>query len=400
MTVDCLTEDEHSIIVQTEIVNSINLVNTKDWIQLNRFENPYLSIQYLSALEKSLSYFDFRYIIFYDELKNPIGIAYCQIIKITNKEINTDALVNRLGSKFPKNLINSLDLRILICGNAFATGENGFIFNYDIEPKVALDVLTAVIDEINLAEKKKNRKITITLIKEFWPEHSKYGSYLKENGCCEVNIDVNMILKFDESWKTFDDYLSAMNSKFRTKAKQVLNKSQPLLIVDFTPSLIVERLDEINALYNSLIDKVSFSFGRLNALTLLNMKEALGDNFFFRGYYLDRKLIGFCTATSFNQILDGNYIGLDYEYNQDYAVYQRILYDFVEHAFKNNLREIRIGRTAEEIKSGVGALPTEMKFYAKHRNKVTNAILRPFVQNLKPSEFNLRRPFKAKYYND
>ena len=75
-----------------------------------------------------------------------------------------------------------------------------------------------------------------------------------------------------------------------------------------------------------------------------------------------------------------------------------MLYDFVDKAIRRKLKFVKIGRTAEEIKSGVGAEPVEMKFYAKHRNKVTNAILRPFIQNLKPSEFNLRRPFKAEYY--
>ena len=59
------------------------------------------------------------------------------------------------------------------------------------------------------------------------------------------------------------------------------------------------------------------------------------------------------------------------------------------------LKSVRLGRTAEEIKSGVGATPIEMKFYAKHHNRFKNSILRPFLSLLRPSEFNLRRPFKS-----
>ena len=400
MTTDCLTDSPQEILVHTDIFNSIKNVDEKDWDSLNTNNNPYLTRSYLSALEQSLPYFDFRYIIFYNEIKECVGIAYCQIIKITQREINTDALSKRLGSKLPSTIINSLDLRVLICGNAFATGENGFIFDSKISNNSSLNLLTNVKEEINLTEKKHNKKIAITLIKEFWPDHFDHTQSFKEMGCCEVNIDVNMVLKLDESWKTFDEYLGAMNSKFRTKAKQVFTKSSALTIIDFTPEIILERLDEINSLYNSLVDKASFSFGRLSATTLLYIKKELGDNFFFRGYYISNQLIGFSTATSFNAVLDGNYIGLDYEYNLDYAVYQRMLYDFVQHAFEIGAREIRIGRTAEEIKSGVGALPVEMKFYAKHRNKVTNALLRPFIQNLKPNDFKLRRPFKAEYYTN
>ncbi len=128
------------------------------------------------------------------------------------------------------------------------------------------------------------------------------------------------------------------------------------------------------------------------------MKRALSDQFYFRGYYIEQRLIGFSTATAFDDVLDGNFIGLDYDFNKEYSVYQRILYDFVEHAIKIDAKYLKIGRTAEEIKSGIGALPVEMVFYAKHRNKITNAVLKPFVSNLKPSEYNLRKPFKASYY--
>jgi predicted N-acyltransferase len=385
--------------IDTSIFSSINQIEIDDWNEVNQDKNIYLSIPYLRAIEDGLQSFDFRYIIFYDNLKQPVGIGYCQIVKISKNEINTEALSKRMGGMLPKHLINSLDLRVLICGNAFASGENGFAFTNKIDPQEGFDLLSTTIDEINFSEKKKHRKIAISLIKEFWPETFVASSCLKEAGCFEVNIDVNMILHLDPSWKSFEDYIAAMNSKFRTKANHVRTISKQLNVVDFSVDEIENRMEEIDQLYNAIVNKANFSFGRLNAQTLLNIKKALGDQFFFRGYYLDNDFVAFGTATSFDDVLDGNFIGLDYDYNQDYGMYQRILYDFVEHAFKIGAKEIRIGRTAEEIKSGIGATPTHMKFYAKHRNKVTNAILRPFVQNLKPSEFNLRRPFKATYYS-
>ena len=143
-----------------------------------------------------------------------------------------------------------------------------------------------------------------------------------------------------------------------------------------------------------MVNKSSFSFGRLNAKTLLELKDRLGESLYFKGYLLDNKLIGFATATTLNQTLDGNFIGIDHQYNKEFSVYQRILYDFIGYAIEKKLTSVRLGRTAEEIKSGVGALPIEMKFYAKHHNSFKNGILRPFLSLLKPSQFNLRRPFK------
>jgi predicted N-acyltransferase len=398
LTVLCDTNNVKTI--DRVIYSSISQVNTLDWDSIVGDKNIYLFRNYLSALENSLTQYNFRYIIFYSKASLPIGIAYCQIINITSAEINTKALVKRMGGMLPESLINTIDMRILICGNAFATGENGYIFSPEISTTEALDSLNQAIDEIHFSEKKIGKKISITMIKEFWPESFDEISYLKEKGCAEINIDVNMILTLSDDWHSFDDYLAALNSKFRTKAKQVINKSEALDIVQFTVPKIEEKLDEINDLYNTIVDRANFSFGRLNARTFLEIKKALGDDFFFNGYYLDGKLIGFSTATAFDHTLDGNFIGLDYDYNQDYSVYQRMLYDFVKHAIAIKAKYVKIGRTAEEIKSGVGAQPVEMKFYAKHRNKLKNALLYPFINNLKPNAFELRKPFKSAYYKD
>lgn len=384
--------------LEVQFYTSVNQIDREHWDIVVGSKNIYLSLDYLKAIEESLNFYDFKYLIFYSENSVPVGVAYCQIIKITSADIDTRALIKRMGGMLPESLINSLDLRILICGNAFASGENGYIFSAEIPNEVVLDSLDTAIDEIHLNAKKQGQRISITMIKDFWPESFDKMSYLKEKGCSEINIDVNMVLTLKDDWTSFEDYLCALNSKFRTKAKQVCKKSDQLVIEEFTVETITEKLDQIDELYNTIVDRASFSFGRLNANTLLEIKKALGENFFFNGYYLEGRLIGFSTATAFDDVLDGNFIGLDYDYNQEYAVYQRMLYDFVKHGIAIGAKQIKIGRTAEEIKSGVGALPVEMKFYAKHRNKVKNALLKPFVGNLKPNTFELRKPFKAEYY--
>jgi predicted N-acyltransferase len=382
----------------TLFCTSIQQVSS-DWDRIVGDKNVYLTRNYLQALEEGLEHTRFHYIQFFSKDRDLIGVAYCQIIPITPNEINVKALSERVGGVLPENLINSIDMKLLICGNAFATGENGFLFSPSVHWDTACDSVNKALGEIHLREKKEGNKIAITLIKEFWSATIKGSNKFKESGFSEVNIDVNMVLRLDESWKSFEDYLAAMNSKFRTKATQVLRKSTRLDCIDFDGDPDDQSIHQVDELYNTIVDKANFSFGRLNGSTLFAMKKSLGDNFFFRGYYLDQKLIGFSTATLLNDALDGNFIGLNYGYNQDFAVYQRMLYDFVKYGIDKGVQYVRIGRTAEEIKSGVGAQPVEMKFYAKHRNKLSNALLRPFIQHLKPSKFNQRRPFKLEYYD-
>ena len=94
-----------------------------------------------------------------------------------------------------------------------------------------------------------------------------------------------------------------------------------------------------------------------------------------------------------------NFVGLDYGFNKEQCVYQRFLYDYVEQGLNRGLKELHLGRTAELVKSQIGALPTNMKLYAKHRKSVSNLLLKPIIQSISPSEFELRVPFKANYNN-
>ena len=388
----CSKNNQHSF--TTRYFSSTKNIASDDWRAFLNNQNLYLSIAYLNALEIGLPCYGFRYVLFYNKDEKVIGLAYFQIIHITENDIKFEALSNKMNGLLPNSLKKWIKTRLLICGNAFATGENGFLFSDDVLKNDRLQLIDEATKYIIDEEDIQNRRISISLIKEFWHRNNLMTSKFINYGYHELNIDVNMIAKIDSNWTSFNDYLNALNSKFRTKTKHVFKKSENLDIIDFNIITIKERLPEIEELYNHMVDRSSFSFGRLNANTLLKLKEHLGKAFYFKGYLLNDKLIGFATATRIDKELDGNFIGIHHQYNKDYSVYQRILYDFIKCAINERLKTVRLGRTAEEIKSGVGAMPNEMKFYAKHQNRFKNSIIKPFLSLLRPSEFNLRRPYK------
>ena len=74
-----------------------------------------------------------------------------------------------------------------------------------------------------------------------------------------------------------------------------------------------------------------------------------------------------------------------------------MLYNLVAFAIEKGLSKIHFGRTAEELKSTLGALPIDMKLYIRHRNKLSNQLLKPIISSINPSEFELRNPFKANF---
>jgi hypothetical protein len=374
--------------------DSAVLINANDWNKIVDKDNLYLSLPYLTALESAIQgAIEFRYIIFYDNLFRPVAVACMQLVHYSEKGLKYKEILCRLGDKIKSKLLESIDMKVLVCGNIFACGENGFAYTTDIEPTEAFKLLAGGMKRLS-QEKEKNGQVSFALIKEFWPESVELSDSLKENSYKPFNIDVNMVMKIQPSWTTMDDYLASMSTKFRTKAKGVYKKSESIIVQNFEVNNIIQYKARIEELYHSVLSNAEYNFGELNGQAFVNFKENLKDQFIFKAYFIGEKMIGFSSVFYFDNIIDANYVGIDYEYNKDYAVYQRMLYDFVELSLKLGVNELRLGRTAELIKSSIGAEPVHMQLYVRHRNSISNKLLAPFISSIEPAKFELRLPFK------
>ena len=95
--------------------------------------------------------------------------------------------------------------------------------------------------------------------------------------------------------------------------------------------------------------------------------------------------------------LDAHFVGIDYTNNKEYAIYQRMLYDYIALGIKKKVNTINFGRTASEIKSSVGAVPQDLTVYLRHKKTITNQILSLFLKRIQPSVFKQKYPFKNNY---
>ena len=150
--------------------DSIHLINQLHWNRVLEEENVYLSLSYLKSLEESLkNSISFRYMIFYDNKNNPVGIAVTQILDFVDKFRKYDEALCEIGSKIKNKLLGVRDIKVMVCGNVFACGENGFKFIEGTLPDIQLFNLTKALVRLRKSEK-VNGNISMTLLKEFWPE--------------------------------------------------------------------------------------------------------------------------------------------------------------------------------------------------------------------------------------
>lgn len=373
------------------VFDSVAELDMNDWDSVNSKNNIYLSSKYLNAFEKGMQdNYSFRYLFFYDKSNKIVGICYLQIVAFKPVELLQEKIPCSIADKV-KSLIQEKELNLLICGNLFACGENGFAHTNDISTEKYIDILSNALGDLS---KNEDKKISFLLFKEFWQENFKISKNLKKQSYKDFSIDDNMVLGVEKDWDSFEDYLNAMKTKYRTRAKNVFKSSKNIIVKDFTFDEIAASQERIESMYLEVLSKADYNLGTLNAESFLELKKELGDQFIVKGYFLEEKLIGFSSAFAFNGTIDANFVGIDYTYNKEYKTYQRMLYDFVDLAIQRNTYELRFGRTAETIKSVVGAKPVAMKLYAKHRRSLSTSLLGIVLNSISPNEFEIRTPFK------
>jgi hypothetical protein len=151
---------------------------------------------------------------------------------------------------------------------------------------------------------------------------------------------------------------------------------------------------EIAHLYKNVHLKAKFRLATLPANYFLEMKKELQEDFIFTAYYFENKLAGFRTSFVLEKTIEAHFIGIDYDLNKQLELYQNILYDYVKEAILMRTEQLFLGRTASEIKSTIGAEAVELKCYIRHHNPLSNRIIKPFVDYLRPAAWIPRNPFK------
>lgn len=378
---------------------SVQEIPQPEWNVLVDKNSVYLSLPYLSALEETLNgTIKPIYVLIYDSDGKPLLAGMFQIATFTYKKTSQQNLFIKLFQDC-RNDDDSFSIKGLVCGNMFATGENGFAFSLRISKRAAIDLMASAAQEI----KKDSRwedLFSVLLFKDFWPESLSQSYILEDYKYRDFQADVNMVLKLHPSWKTFADYLQSMKAKYRTKANSAFKKSANLSIRSLSSEEIALHQQKIQQLFSNVLNKSGYRYGENYPASFAILKENLGDLFICKGVFLKEELIAFSTAFVNADALEANYVGIDYNYNTEYAVYERLLYDYVEQAIALKVSQLHLGRTSELIKSAVGAVPVAMTLYARHTSKIKNVLLKPVLENIEPSAFELRRPFAEKFLEE
>ena len=374
------------------VYNSIESITPEDWLSLHCSNNTYYNPNFLRAFETSNPNISFKYIVIYNETK-AIGFANIQIISLGIDVILKNIKISKFLKKLLHFLLCNYPLKIMFCGNVFLSGEHGIFLNQDINKKAAFLIISKTIKD--LCSLNENRPLHAIFIKDFYQESLNITDHLLQFKYVKMPVEPNMIFKLNSNWKTFENYTASLKSKYRIKVNKADKSSSSLTAKMFNEDDFKTYKNQLQQLYENTIKNANFNAQVLNLNTYIKLRSFYKNDFIVKAYFIENKLVGFLSALKNNNKLDAHFIGLDYELNKTYAIYPRILNDYVRLGIENQVSQINFGRTASEIKTTIGATPENLVCYTRHRRNFINMLLSPFITNVKLKDYKRHFPFKT-----
>jgi hypothetical protein len=375
--------------LKTSFFTSIDQLDDSFLEKINPNASVYFSRHLLYGFETSNTAVDVRYVCI-SKNNNPQALALVQIVDLSVDVILKNIKVSERFRQILNLFFCNDHIKIMFCGNVFLSGEHGISFAPNCNRKLLAAEIGTALDEIA----KSVRPLHAIFIKDFQTSALEYTSSFEHFGFTNIKVEPNMIIALKQDWTTFDEYKAALKSKYRVKANKADAKSERLELRVFSQNDIEIYKDELQNLYQNTIDNANFNAQVLDLNTYIKLKNTYKDDFIVQGYFLNDKIVGFLSALVNKKDLDAHFIGLEYDLNKTYAIYPRILNDYIRLGLEKNVESINLGRTASEIKTTIGAEPLELSCYIKHKNKFINRLIQPFFRRIQIKSFKQHSPFK------
>jgi hypothetical protein len=335
----------------------------------------------------------FVYLLF---LRNgqAIGTTFGQIM-----EFRADEHIRKAENKeiwWKKQLAKRLHFRLLIAGNLLLTGQHAYYFT-GIPDQLAGALLQEAFHCTSRQLRQHGTEISGIMVKDLPPASAVVTAMGEQGGYRALNFQPNMVFPIRAEWENMEDYLSALTSKYRVRYRRARKKAGRISRHELSLSQIRAYEAEIYQLYLNIAHEAEFCMTYLppNYFSELKAASASGQ-FRLWGYFLEDKLIGFCTALWNGSEMEAHFLGLDHQQNTEHQLYLNMLYDLIETGIRGRAGRIIFSRTALEIKSSVGAqAEAATLLITSAANPFLGGIIRPLVRLLEPdSAWEERHPFK------
>ncbi|MBI1839897.1 MAG: GNAT family N-acetyltransferase [Verrucomicrobia bacterium] len=388
--------------LQFAFADSIDALRPDHWDAVCAGQSLFLRREALRVVEESgPENLRPRYALAYDE-GEPVAAVAAQIVELTGdrlRAVKTNAGEGRMrllkrALKPAAAASERMRQRMLVAGNLMSWGFHGIAFRPGLDPSDLWPAIGEALYRIRRAARLEGQT-QLVMVKDLTAAQGSLDG-LHRLSYRPLETEPNMVLEIDPDWRSYEDYLQALDAKYRRNARDQLKKLasagcvlEPL--VDLEPD--AARLHE---LYLAVHEKASVRLVTLPRDFLPELAKAAGRDFHCTVARQGGRIVGFVTHLRDGETAIAYYIGFDRELaGQGVPLYLRLLHSTIDQAIAWGCKRLSLGRTALEPKAAMGAKPEPMTAWMRHRVPALNWVLRGLINTVDHEEAPERNPFKT-----
>ncbi len=370
------------------VADRIDFFDKAHWDKVTSHDSLFLSRRYLRVLEDAgpENLRQCYALVFRD--KEPVAAIAAQSVTVS---------VARLRGKSARELpVDRLEEKMLVCGNLLSWGMHGISFAPNVDHEPLWPAVAEAIYRLRRVDKLFG-DTAFVMVKDIPDAYASSANALSRFSYRELETEPNMVLEISPKWKSYDDYLASLTSKYRKQAKQIEKEVEAAgcTVTEIKSDEIAIQAEQLHALYLQTHKNARLRLVTLPVAFLPTLARELGDDMRFTVLKRGETLLGFVTTVKDGETAVGYYIGFDRAANADIPIYFRLLQAVIDHAISLGCTQLSLGRTALEPKARLGARPDPMRVWIRHRipmlNLVVRGLLRTIDDHEEPPE---RNPFK------
>jgi hypothetical protein len=370
------------------LADRVDYLNQGDWERVTSHDSLFLSPRYLRVLEQA-GPDNLRqcYALIYRD-KDPVAAIAAQSVTVSLARLRKSA-----SKTVP---IDRLEEKMLVCGNLMSWGMHGISFAPNVDHAPLWPAVAEAIYRLRRVDKLFG-DTAFVMIKDIPDAYAASATALSRFSYRELETEPNMVLEISPQWKTYEDYLANLTSKYRKQAKQIEKEvaAAGCAVDEIKSNDIARYAEQLHALYLQTHKNARLRLVTLPVTFLPTLATQLGDDMRFTILKKDDTLLGFVTTVKDGETAVGYYIGFDRKSNAEFPIYFRLLQSVVGHAIDLGCKRLSLGRTALEPKARLGARPDPMRVWIRHRIPMLNLIVRGLLHTIDDHDpVPERNPFK------
>jgi predicted N-acyltransferase len=382
------------------IADSISMLDAGAWQQLADQSGFFMSTRYLEALERVMPVnLSARYALVYSgavEQRVPVAAIYMQIAEISLAQARPEKKSDegKVHSAKMDRLAGVTKQRVLTCGNLLTFGQHGIAFAKGVDAQLAWHGVAEVLYRVRQAEKLAG-KTHFIMIKDLHSPFLEQAAHLENLSYRYVETEPNMVLTLQDDWKSYDDYLASLASKYRGTIRNSIFKTidEAGCKVEHVRDLGALQ-DEMYLLYKAVQSNADFRPFELLPQYFSALENVAGENFKCSVIRRHDAILGFLISVADGETSIAFHIGFDRSAAAKLPVYLRLLHAGIADAISMGCKRVSYGRTALEPKAALGARPQTFGILVRHRQPILNKVIKRLLLGIEHDDAPERSPFK------